>query len=1032
MWSAIRYRRLQALVLLVLAAIITACAVLAPLHHRAMQQALTRLTLDAATAGDTAIQVRSLSILDYDASAPTVPTVSPESLAGFLPDYARPWFEPPVNGTSLLVTRADRTSRSPTGDLLWREGACEHVTFVAGGCPREPGDIAISPADQTNHRLRVGSVVEVVEQPAVEPPRLPGSRPLRVTGVYRQVPGRYWTDQLLTGVSGFIDTRPPYRPMHDTWLTAAGTFSGPGAPLWLDPEYSVTYQLDRRAAGVDEVVRAGPMVRAMVEQSLPEVDDTGQPLPGSGEVAATVGSGLPRISETVGQGRRQALVTVPLLMIQLGLLALAVLGLTLGAAVAQRRPEVAVARLRGASRTDARRMVLAELLPVVLAGVPVGVALALGASALVRRTTLRGAAPFELTAAVWLAIAGAVLLLAAVTWVAAAVGTRDRIAALLRAVPARDRGRGPGAADLVVIAAAGTAVVAFATGGLRGPLALAAPALLALVAGLLLAHLIVPVATRLGRRLTARGRYAAALSVLGVARRPGTRRVVTVVTVASALLVFSTYAVDVGARNRQLAAERENGAAMVADLTGTDVARVRDALAPVAGDRATTVVRIASGEGGFRTTLAVDPEPFGRIALSPDSDPAATPWSGLRIPTGRRLSLTGRAVSLRVATGRFLSESGGPPSFQLELLDAAGDQRNVLLGEIPAEGARTLGAAVPCAAGCTVVGLGLRSPYGLSFSGQVTIGAVRVAGGSTDLPGTAADWRPGVDEDHLVEAAAAGPGELVVDMDSAGLRTPGLTSRYFPEALPAVVSGRGSAPSGGTILGDTLRGTERRMASIAELPRTPAVAGAGVVVDLDLLQHWGSRTGKDARIQVWFDTEDPAVLAGVRTALRGAGVEIAGVRRVSDVRDAYAASVPAWSLQLGVLVAVAGLLLAALVLVLLMASTWRLRSRDLACLAMSGVPRRALGRLAVGEQLPVVLVAALAGGACGILGTALALPTVPLFAESRPRSTLDLSAPWLSVLGALAVALVVLGVVAWLCGRTVAARAGLSRVRDSL
>jgi len=48
MWSAIRYRRLQALVLLVLSALITACTVLAPLYDRAMQQALTRLTVDGA------------------------------------------------------------------------------------------------------------------------------------------------------------------------------------------------------------------------------------------------------------------------------------------------------------------------------------------------------------------------------------------------------------------------------------------------------------------------------------------------------------------------------------------------------------------------------------------------------------------------------------------------------------------------------------------------------------------------------------------------------------------------------------------------------------------------------------------------------------------------------------------------------------------------------------------------------------------------------------------------------------------------
>ena len=85
------------------------------------------------------------------------------------------------------------------------------------------------------------------------------------------------------------------------------------------------------------------------------------------------------------------------------------------------------------------------------------------------------------------------------------------------------------------------------------------------------------------------------------------------------------------------------------------------------------------------------------------------------------------------------------------------------------------------------------------------------------------------------------------------------------------------------------------------------------------------------------------------------------------------------------LAAAAGLLLAALVLVLLVASTWRRRSRDLACLGLSGVPRRGLDRVAVGEQLPVVLLAVLVGAGCGLLGAVLALPTVPLFAAAAGR-----------------------------------------------
>lgn len=331
-----------------------------------------------------------------------------------------------------------------------------------------------------------------------------------------------------------------------------------------------------------------------------------------------------------------------------------------------------------------------------------------------------------------------------------------------------------------------------------------------------------------------------------------------------------------------------------------------------------------------------------------------------------------------------------------------------------------------------MVGLGVTTSYGIGYRGRVTISDVRVPGGSTDLPGTAADWRPQGAKLSFVEVSAGGPGALRMELGSDGKATPVLASRWFPAAVPAVIVDPGTPTSAG-ILGSGLTGKDRPLATVAELPWAPGLPGAAAVVDLDLLRHWGSRVGESGRIQVWFDTEDPAALARVRDALRGQGIEVSGVRRLSEVRASYDASVPAWSLQLGVLAAVAGLLLAALVLVLLVASTWRRRSRDLACLGMGGVPRRGLGRIAVGELLPTVVLAVLAGGGCGLLGAILALPTVPLFAQPRPASTLDLSVPWAPVLLALAAALVVLGLVAWLSGRAVAAAgARLSRVREVL
>ena len=61
---------------------------------------------------------------------------------------------------------------------------------------------------------------------------------------------------------------------------------------------------------------------------------------------------------------------------------------------------------------------------------------------------------------------------------------------------------------------------------------------------------------------------------------------------------------------------------------------------------------------------------------------------------------------------------------------------------------------------------------------------------------------------------------------------------------------------------------------------------------------------------------------------------------------------------------------------------------------MTGVSRAAVTRIAAGEQLPVVLLAVAAGGACGLVGAHLAMPSVPLFAADPAVSTLDLTTSW--------------------------------------
>ena len=164
------------------------------------------------------------------------------------------------------------------------------------------------------------------------------------------------------------------------------------------------------------------------------------------------------------------------------------------------------------------------------------------------------------------------------TVVAAVRVAREPLDSLVRRGRASSGRWAFGVLDAFLIAVVGTGVVAFVSGSLSGPSALAGPALLALLAGLLLAHVVAPAASASGRRLLRRGRLVAGVTLLETGRRRETRAVIAVITVASALAVFAVDARDVGARNRANASEHDAGAPVVLRLAGRDLDEVRAAL----------------------------------------------------------------------------------------------------------------------------------------------------------------------------------------------------------------------------------------------------------------------------------------------------------------------------------------------------------------------------------------------------------------------------------------------------------------------
>lgn len=615
-----------------MSALITACAAFAPLYDRAMQQTAVDVTLENAPSVE-----RDLQIFGPDDSW-LLERTEPEELVPYIPD-SDPVFHAPVLGRN-ATTMMDLGLVKPIGgELWWRAGQCEHVEIIAGACPAASRQIIVTENEAQTYDLEVGRTVRAR---AAEPPMTADyEQPLapmvhyEIVGIYRPSDEGWWQGTQLDGAAGIASSE---APRHDAWLTDESTFSG-STPILFRERAWVGSRLRTSAVGVEELTALEKDLRGLQAEVEPDLSQLADP--DTAETVSQIVSSLPGLTEQVDAQIEQSRTTVPLLLCQLGLLGVLVLWLMLRAATDQRRSEVVVARLRGRGTAGARTLLMRELLPAVLLGVPPGVAVALAASSLARTYALPGDAPFELRRGLAVAVVIAVAVLVLVTYAAAVRVSREPLGSLLHRVTGRRPGWRLGAGDAIAIAASGAGVAAFVTGSLAGPVALAAPALLSVFAGLVLAHLLPPAAARLGGALLGRGRLRAGVSLLDASRSILTRRTVALVTVASALAVFSVCGLVVGDRNRALAAEQAVGAPVVVELqsaAGTDerletVEKVLADLDPGA-ERVTPVVRTAAPSGGV-STLAVDPESFRRIALFAEDRPSRKDWTAISDGPGR-------------------------------------------------------------------------------------------------------------------------------------------------------------------------------------------------------------------------------------------------------------------------------------------------------------------------------------------------------------------------------------------------------------
>ncbi len=945
----IRHRVGRSTVVLLLAAVAVAGAVLVPGYSRAAQQSV--LTDGLSSAGSAATDV-AVGVSGPAGGAPAAhrpladlrATVQMALLA--TPALAEVLGEP-VSGVDSAPTVRYR-GEELAARLAYRDGVCAHLRITDGVCPSEPGEVLASTRTAAEHGVAVGDTLTVRWERQ--------QRRLEVVGLYEPPdPDPYWGRTAYFTHGGFDPVTGV--PRTDALFTASeeDVRADPDAVVTAAITYPVRpelVRLDRVAAIRTQLSTFGNAVRV-------------HGLEPRSALAAT----LDRVADDQAAIAR----TVPLIAAPLVLLAWFVLFLLVAAVTEERRPEIALARLRGFPTGRTARFGLGEVLLLILVAAPLGLALGLGAVELSARTVLAPGTHTELRLPVFVA-AGAAL---AATVLAALLAVRSTLRPgvldLLRRVPSRSGWRA-GALEGAVVALAGASLLVALTDR-SAPLAVLVPALLAVVAGVAVARLVALWAAVRLARARRRGRVAPLLSAAQVARRPGSRRVVAVLTVAVALLTFAATAWDVAARARQDRAVDVVGADRVYTVLADHPTAVRDAVHTADPDGysvavARTVVPYA---GSLIDVVAIDTTRAAGVVQwrgAPSGDLA----EALRPPTSPPLIVTGELV-----VGAHTTDLGEAPVRLAALVSSPGEPPiPVTLGTL-VEGDREYRTTLPpCPPpGCRLLGLLLgRTGTAGEFTATVTVTAIRSDTGEPAWRDRAA-WR----------LSTTGPATLGDGSELTVVAPPGqvgdvlLEYRDAPDALPVVLAGPAPAddPEATVFTFPGLSDRPEPFQVVATAPRLPRAGGHGLLMDLEYAVAAAGRSAalSEAALayEVWASPDAPADLAD---RLAAAGVPVVDVQTLDGTLEQLSRRAPALGFRLYLLAAGVAVLLAMGVAALSGRVGAEQRRAEFAALRLGGVPVATLRRAVAREQLSLLGWPVLVGAVTGFAAAALMLPTIPL------------------------------------------------------
>lgn len=1020
--AASRYRRTEALVVAGLVALVSACAILGPVLQRAVEQSVLNTVLKTEHPPQAGLIVTVSSADPGDQPPP-----DPKAIDALVPDEVRSLLAAPAEQLAASVVLVTRQRPAPAGRLLYREGMCEHVRLITGRCPTAPGEVLVSSSDVAARQWGVGARFSLVE------PASRAALSLTVVGSYVQPADPYWAGTVLS--SGGAQSTDP---VLDAVLTprdtlAKGVVDTHGATVQLLTDTTLTYAVRPGEVRVsDFLLRAAALPAFLTNpRGALSLDQA----PGEGLRVYSAYTGLTDIASDLTVARHQSRVTVAVVMGQIVFLLLCVLWLVLVALSEQRRPEIAVARLRGRSPALTRRLLLAESLPVVALGALAGVLLAAGGSYAARHLWLGGSPGFWVAPADGWAFAAAVLLTLALTTMSVLRPSRQPIAALLRTVPVRVRGAAVGTWEALVVAVGVTAYVAVLTGQVTGPVALAVPALLAASLGIVAAKVVSPVFARLGRRAMRRGRAVAAVANLEAARRPTARWLLPITGLATASLVFGVNAAAVGQRNQELAGRLDTGAAAVARVGATDARDLVEAVqvADPTGRDATPVISVAPQLSSAPTTVAVLAPSFRRVASLAPGDRDLSGWEDLSTPAPPVARLSGRALTGTVTTRDLRGGPGAAYDLGLELLTGDGTQVRVTLGSVSLAAATRRGFSVyvPCGGGCQVQAVDVTTTSSATdLSAVVALTGLAVDGRPADL-GTAGTWTPVTIDPAAFGVTMTDPSSMVLTVANAGTSPFALRAAALGGATTALVTPTALAGADqGRVLATDMADQNLPVTPGGTISAVPGAPLSAVLVDLNRQLASLTHLSANTTAYVYFARNDRGLLDRTAAILAARGIPVLSTTTAATQTAYYRSSAAALALSLASGSALLALLVAVLGLVVLVANSRRGRTWDLASMRLAGVRPAAVRAMAVREIVPLTALGVAVGLAAGLVGSVTTLRLVPLFTRPPLTMEIDLGLATGSVVAATLVALLVLvGTAATMAMWTIR-RTSLERLRE--